>query len=166
MKKFLFSVTLSSALVLSACGGAEEEEQNADQNDTGTDETEQTEETTDEQEETEEDASDEKGSEEDLTSGVEEVQSTLNSLSETAENSSDNPEDIQSEGKKLEESWDAIEKQVEEEYPDDYTNIEESLYPLIDEAKADEPDTDSIQDLTEETQDKLDEFLSKIEKEE
>ncbi|WP_158736151.1 hypothetical protein [Alteribacillus sp. YIM 98480] len=167
MRTLLFSIILSFALLLAACGTAEED-QTAEENDNGADVTQEeseAEEDLEEDAEKDEDSNEEEGSEADLASGIEEVQSSLDSLNETAENASDNLENIQAEGEKVEENWDVIEDPVGEKYPDDYTNIEESLYPLIDEAKAEEPDTDTIQELTKETQDKLEEFLTKVEKE-
>ncbi|SDI27826.1 hypothetical protein [Alteribacillus bidgolensis] len=172
MKTFLFSIIVSFALFLGACGTVEEE-QTAEENDNGADVTEEEPETEDnhEEEDTEKDAEkdeeskEEEGSETDLASGIEEVQSNLDSLNKTVENASDNLENIHAEGEELEENWDVIEDQVGEKYPDDYTNIEKSLYPLIDEAKGEEPGTDTIQELIKETQDKLEEFLTKVEKE-
>jgi iron uptake system EfeUOB component EfeO/EfeM len=64
----------------------------------------------------------------------------------------------------IEEKWDKIEKQVEEKYPEDYEDIEKSLYPLIAEAKKDTPDSEKLKTLTEETKNKLNQFHEKINK--
>jgi len=65
-------------------------------------------------------------------------------------------------GKKLDEDWDLIEKQVEKQYPKDYKNIEDSLYPLINEAKKQNPSTKKLNALIPETTDKLIQFKEKV----
>lgn len=90
------------------------------------------------------------------------VVGTLKELKASVEDP-DNVGEIQKSGKVLEEHWDLVEKEIEEQYPDDYENIEESLYPLIAEAKKDEPDVDKMNTLIDETNGKLTEFTKKIE---
>ncbi|WP_227939604.1 hypothetical protein [Alkalihalobacillus deserti] len=157
MKKIFYLILLSLALVIAACNG-EEEEQQGQENNNNAEGTVQTEEQT-----KEENAYTKESADGDLSKGIEEVQTSVEDLNGIIEESPDVAEGIQSEGKKLEEKWGAIEDQVEEEYPDDYENIEQSLYPLIYEAQAVEPDTDTIQGLIEDTQEKLDNFLVKLE---
>ena len=100
------------------------------------------------------------GSEEmtNLEAGVDTVLSNLEELKNTLENSSDDVEAIKNQTMTLDENWDKMESQVEEEFPDAYKNIEESLYPLIDEGKKDEPDTDKMNELIDETMKKMTEF--------
>ncbi|WP_273833823.1 hypothetical protein [Guptibacillus sedimenti] len=100
------------------------------------------------------------GSEEmtNLEAGVDTALSNLEELKTTVENSSDDVETINEQTMTLEENWDKMESQVEEEFPDAYKNIEESLYPLIDEGKKDEPDTDKMTELIDETMMKMTEF--------
>ncbi|MGG3451149.1 hypothetical protein [Domibacillus aminovorans] len=91
------------------------------------------------------------------------VVGTLKELKASIEDP-DNVGEIQQAGKVLEEHWDLVEKEIEEQYPDDYENIEESLYPLIAEAKKDEPDVEKMKTLIDDTNGKLTEFLEKAEK--
>lgn len=100
------------------------------------------------------------GSEEtiDLEAGVDTALSNLEELKTTLENSNDDVKAINDQTMTLEENWDKMEAQVEQEFPDEYKNIEESLYPLIDEGKKDEPDTDKMTELIDETIMKLTEF--------
>ncbi|OAH52550.1 MULTISPECIES: hypothetical protein [Bacillaceae] len=91
------------------------------------------------------------------------VVGTLKELKASIEDP-DNVREIQQAGTVLEEHWDLVEKEIEEQYPDDYENIEESLYPLIAEAKKDEPDVEKMKTLIDETNGKITEFLEKAEK--
>ncbi|KGP91722.1 hypothetical protein N780_19035 [Pontibacillus chungwhensis BH030062] len=65
-------------------------------------------------------------------------------------------------GKKIDEAWDLIEEQVEEKNPEDYKNIEESLYPLIGEAQKPSPDLKKIEKLILETTQKLKDYQSTL----
>ncbi|WP_085524584.1 hypothetical protein [Tuberibacillus sp. Marseille-P3662] len=98
----------------------------------------------------------------DLVKGTETVLTIVQELKQTIETSPQAYSQINAKGKKIEENWDRIEKQVEERYPDDYTNIEESLYPLIAEAKKDQPNVDNLQRLVEETIEKLKHFKEQV----
>ncbi len=91
------------------------------------------------------------------------VVGTLKELKASIEDP-DNVGEIQQAGKVLEEHWDLVEKEIEEQYPDDYENIEKSLYPLIAEAKKDKPDVEKMKTLIDETNGKLTELLEKAEK--
>jgi iron uptake system EfeUOB component EfeO/EfeM len=93
---------------------------------------------------------------------VDDVVATVVELRSYAE-SADNSGQIQETGKSLEDNWDLVEGEIEEQYPDDYKNIEESLYPLIAEAKKDKPDPEKIKTLSDETNKKLTDFLEKAE---
>lgn len=97
-----------------------------------------------------------------LSSGSEEVIISLLELKANIETESENTEQIQTTGKDLEESWDSIEKQVEEQHPVEYKNIEESLYPLIAEIKKDQSDVEKIKQLTNDTTEKMRAFKEKI----
>ncbi|WP_203364344.1 hypothetical protein [Bacillus sp. REN10] len=98
----------------------------------------------------------------DLTNGISKVQTSLNELGEAVEQSSNKVRKIQILGQQLEENWDTIEKQVEEAYPADYKNIEESLYPLINEAKKDQPNIKNIKTLLTDTKKKINTFQETV----
>ena len=97
----------------------------------------------------------------DLEVGIDTALTNLNELKTTIENG-DDVEKINEQGMRLDSNWDKIEAQVEEKYPVDYKNIEESLYPLIDEAKKDEPDTEKLNELIKKTIMKMTEFKKKL----
>ena len=98
----------------------------------------------------------------DLDVGVDTALTNLDELKATLENSSDDIDTINEQTMTLEENWDKMEAQVEQEFPDEYKDIEESLYPLIDEGKKDEPDTDKMNKLIDETVMKMTEFKEKL----
>ncbi|OLN21768.1 hypothetical protein BTO30_12985 [Domibacillus antri] len=98
----------------------------------------------------------------DMPNALDNVLGTLQELKANAE-TPDEGEKIQSTGKQLEEHWDVIESQIEEQYPDDYENIEKSLYPLINETKKAQPDREKIKSLIDDTTAKLTDFLEKAE---
>lgn len=110
------------------------------------------------------DSSSDSGSEEtiDLDVGVDTALTNLDELKATLENSSDDITAINEQTKTLEENWDKMEAQVEQEFPEEYKDIEESLYPLIDEGKKDEPDTAKMNELIDETVMKMTEFKEKL----
>ncbi|WP_226659079.1 hypothetical protein [Pseudalkalibacillus hwajinpoensis] len=110
------------------------------------------------------DSSSDSGSEEtiDLDVGVDTALTNLDELKATLENSSDDIGAINEQTMTLEENWDKMEAQVEQEFPDEYKDIEESLYPLIDEGKKDEPDTGKMNELIDETVLKMTEFKEKL----
>ncbi|MCA0173912.1 hypothetical protein [Bacillus sp. RAR_GA_16] len=110
------------------------------------------------------DSSTDSGSEEtiDLDVGVDTALTNLDELKATLENSSDDIGAINEQTMTLEENWDKMEAQVEQEFPDEYKDIEESLYPLIDEGKKDEPDTGKMNELLDETVMKMTEFKEKL----
>ncbi|KZN98501.1 hypothetical protein [Pseudobacillus badius] len=97
----------------------------------------------------------------DLSGGLEEVSIALEELQSAIDTAPQNAAQLQASGKKAEEKWDAIEEQVEEAHPEDYKNIEESLYPLIDETKKDQPDAEKIKPLLTKTIEKLNAFQEK-----
>ncbi len=109
------------------------------------------------------DSSSDNGKEEtiNLDVGVDTALTNLDELKTTIENG-DAVEKINEQGMNLETTWDKIEAQVEEEFPDEYKNIEESLYPLIDEAKKDDPDTEKMNELIDKTIMKMTKFKEKL----
>ncbi|WLR50360.1 hypothetical protein LC040_13950 [Bacillus tianshenii] len=170
-KPLILATFLSTGIILAGCGG----------NDTETDVTTNEEETQTEQpaENAEEPAQDENMEEpasEDEASGnemegtddaalkedIDSVMASVKALREAAQGSKKDVAPINEKGKALEANWDGIEKQVEEQYPDQYKKIEESLYPLIEEAKKDTPDVEKIDSLIAETQDMLESFKDKL----
>ncbi|MEK3853888.1 hypothetical protein [Cytobacillus sp. FSL H8-0458] len=97
-----------------------------------------------------------------LLHGSDEVVAVLDELQANLENKAENSELIQKTGKDLEENWDEMEKKVEENFPEDYESIEESLYPLISESQKDQADSVKMQELVTETKEKLESFKEKL----
>lgn len=85
------------------------------------------------------------------------VQNVQNVLTELANhvNSSEGPEKIQEAGGHVENHWNLVKAEVEEQYPEDYAAITESITPLIDETKKNSPDTEKLTSLLDETNEKL-----------
>lgn len=52
---------------------------------------------------------------------------------------------------------------MEKQFPDQYTKIEENLYPLIDEAKKDEPDLIKVKEWAQSTLESLNGLTQNIE---
>ncbi|WP_052712244.1 hypothetical protein [Domibacillus indicus] len=96
----------------------------------------------------------------DLPNKLQNVQSMLLRLNTDLE-SPESSETIQETGGSLEEHWDLAEAQVEEQYPEDYAAIEKSLYPLIDEAKKDNPDLEKMKPLVEDADEKITSLIEK-----
>ncbi|WP_077324253.1 hypothetical protein [Virgibacillus siamensis] len=96
---------------------------------------------------------------EDLGNGVDSV---LSEVKELKKISADNVQKMKRSGNSLRESWDKIEKEVEENYLNYYMNIEHTLYPLIGETQKDTPDGDKVSKLCEITTRKLEAFKKKI----
>ncbi|MFF2498741.1 hypothetical protein [Peribacillus sp. NPDC058076] len=71
-------------------------------------------------------------------------------------------EKIQELGKEVSTTWDSIEKQVEDEYPDWYERIEKNLYPLIGESGNADKDLEKMKRLSEATKEDLQLFLEKV----
>ncbi|GGJ88886.1 hypothetical protein GCM10007063_09280 [Lentibacillus kapialis] len=97
-----------------------------------------------------------------LSEGIEKVLSSLHDLKNTAKSSTDDAKNLNEKGKALSESWEPIEKKIEKRNAEAYENIEKSLYPLISEAKKNQPDTGKVKQLVDETTDKLKQFKQKI----
>lgn len=96
---------------------------------------------------------------EDLKNGVDNVLSAVKKLKDVPAN---NTKKIKDAGEKLRESWDKIEKEVEEKYLNYYMNIEHTLYPLIDETQNADPNVEKISKLCDVTVRKLEAFKEKI----
>ncbi|WP_370223023.1 hypothetical protein [Cytobacillus sp.] len=97
-----------------------------------------------------------------LLNGSDEVMAVLDELQANLKNKAENSELIQKTGKDLEENWDEIEKKVEENFPEDYESIEESLYPLISESQKDQADSAKMKELVTVTKEKLESFKVKL----
>ncbi|KAB7704732.1 hypothetical protein F9802_16270 [Bacillus aerolatus] len=155
MRKFsyLFAVMVVMLLIVAGCGANEEEASPPN--------TEQPEEqvTTEGEEEA---AKQEEEKPADLSSGLDEVSTSLKDLQSNIETVPQDADQLKTAGKDVEEKWDAIEEQIEEQHPEDYKNIEESLYPLIDETKKDEPDVEKMKPLLTDTMKKIDAFKEKV----
>ncbi|MEM1504733.1 hypothetical protein RG959_15075 [Domibacillus sp. 8LH] len=96
----------------------------------------------------------------DLPSKIQNVQSMLDRVN-THIKSSESGEELQKAGESLEEHWDLAEAEVEEQYPEEYTAIEKSLYPLIAEAQKDSPDLQKMKPWVKDANDKLTALLEK-----
>ncbi|WP_404451022.1 hypothetical protein LG329_11820 [Virgibacillus necropolis] len=96
-----------------------------------------------------------------LTKGLDKVLVSLGEL-EKVVGDTENTEKRIAATKKLGEDWDQIEKQVEEKYPEDYENIEKSLYPLLAEAKKEYPNTANVRQLLEATTVKVEAFKRSV----
>ena len=99
-----------------------------------------------------------------IPEGVDIVVATIEELKGAIKLDPKNTEKLNKLSNKLNEKWDLIEKKVEDQYPEDYKNIERSLYPLIGEANKKSPDTEKIKKLIPETIDKLIKFKEKVTK--
>lgn len=99
---------------------------------------------------------------EDILRGTSEVITTTEELKELTESDENNSTEINQLGEEIEKRWDRIEKKVEMDYPEDYTHIEESLYPLIAMANREIPNKKQLHDLSKETLEKLENFKKKI----
>ncbi|MGP4105891.1 hypothetical protein [Virgibacillus sp. L01] len=100
---------------------------------------------------------------EDILRGTNEVITTTKELKKITASEEENTSEINKLGEEIENRWDRIEKKVEKEYPEDYTNIEKSLYPLIAMAKKETSNKKQLQDLSNQTLEKLTNFKHKIE---
>ncbi|MDQ0217325.1 hypothetical protein ELQ35_07695 [Peribacillus cavernae] len=107
-------------------------------------------------------AVDENGSENhaDIVLGVNKVLAKIKELDTNKDDNTD-AKSLNANGKQIEEEWDKIEKKVEKSFPEDYKNIEESLYPLIAELKKAEPDVAKVNEWSNQTKAKLDLFRMK-----
>ncbi|WP_077324421.1 hypothetical protein [Virgibacillus siamensis] len=151
MNKIFFVMLATLVLVTAGCGSGGEDQAKNEQNQTGTEEAKDTGQT-------------DKGGSSGLTSGVTDVQKSLDELKMVMQNNPDKTKKIQKIGKEAGEDWDEIEKQVEEKYPKAYENIEKSLYPLKAATKKDMPDKGKVKQLTSETLKKLQDFKKGLEK--
>ncbi|KKB33583.1 hypothetical protein [Bacillus thermotolerans] len=97
----------------------------------------------------------------DVISGSEKVSTSLQNLKDAVETDAEDVIQIQSIGNEIQESWDAIEKEVEAQQPEEYKDIEETLYPLINETQKEQPDVETIKQLTEDTAVKIEAFREK-----
>lgn len=104
----------------------------------------------------------EDGNKEEILRGTNEVIATLTELKQVTKMQENNINKVNQLGKEIEQKWDRIEKKVEEAYPQDYENIEKSLYPLIAIAKKETPDEKKLHDLSIETLEKLENFKQKL----
>ncbi|UOQ91531.1 hypothetical protein MUO14_13165 [Halobacillus shinanisalinarum] len=163
MKRYyVFSFILVLGLILGACGSPD----NQDNTDAPDQTNQQNSESPSGNEESsvepsEENGTDDEGEDTELAPGVDTVISSVEQLDSSLEDPEDvNP--INEKGKTLEEDWDRIEKKVEESFPDQYKKIEESLYPLINEAKKDQPDIEKMKEWVQPTLESLNELKQNI----
>ncbi|WP_064093443.1 hypothetical protein [Rossellomorea aquimaris] len=97
-----------------------------------------------------------------LKEGIESSKSSIEELKSILKNESSDTKKINDQGTVVEEQWDKIEDMVEEKYPEEYVSIEESLYPLIAEAKKAEPGIEQLKSLVEDTMKKMTTFQEKL----
>lgn len=97
-----------------------------------------------------------------LTEGLKKVLTSLDKLKTVTGDSTGETDTVQTSAETLGETWDQIEKQVEEKYPEDYERIENSLYPLLAEAKKDTPNLTSVLQFLDATTSKIKIFMDKV----
>ncbi|WP_085992139.1 hypothetical protein [Oceanobacillus senegalensis] len=146
---YSLSLFLVIGLILAGCGGESDNDENANATKQDSKET------------SEVNVAVVEGEDSDLTSGVNTVITSLKQLDSDIENT-DDVNTINESGKTLEEDWDRIEKKVEEKFPDQYIKIEETLYPLIAEAKKEEPDIKKMKEWIQTTLDSIDELKESL----
>ncbi|WP_408006391.1 hypothetical protein ACJROX_16995 [Pseudalkalibacillus sp. A8] len=151
----LLNFILILGLFLGACGSEENQENKNDP------EQSQNESESGQQDDQE---SEDRDPDEDLSSEIENFRGTVESMETTLDQSSDDVETLNENGKTIEEEWDMIEKKVEEQYPEHYEKVEESLYPLINEAQKEQPDVEKVDELTQATIDSLKDLQNTIDK--
>ncbi|MGP4062499.1 hypothetical protein [Halobacillus sp. H74] len=167
MKKYyLFSIILALGFILGACGSSDSQDNSKDNSDSTEQTSEQDSEATSGNADSSEGSSEENGNSDievdsDLSSGIDTVIASVDALDSSLKDSAA-VNTLNEKGKNLEEDWDSIEKKVEEQFPDQYEKIEKSLYPLINEAKKDEPDAEKMKELVEPTIDSLNELKQSI----
>lgn len=96
-----------------------------------------------------------------IKKGVGDVIQSIKGLESEISTKADS-EKIQEMGKEVSSTWDSIEKQVEDEYPDWYERIEKNLYPLIGESGNSDKDLEKIKRLSEATKEDLQLFLEEV----
>ncbi|MGW8426501.1 hypothetical protein ACWGJQ_13525 [Peribacillus simplex] len=96
-----------------------------------------------------------------IKKGVGDVIQSIKGLESEISTEADS-EKIQERGKEISSTWDSIEKQVEEEYPDWYERIEKNLYPLIGESGNPDKDLEKINRLSEAAKEDLQLFLGEV----
>ncbi|AXN41051.1 hypothetical protein CN689_02265 [Peribacillus butanolivorans] len=96
-----------------------------------------------------------------IKNGVDEVLQSINALEQEV-SVGEGSAKIQEIGKEISSTWDSIEKQVEEAYPDWYERIEKNLYPLIGESGNPEKDIKKINKLSKATKEDLQLFLEEV----
>ncbi|MGG3494237.1 hypothetical protein ABES08_00105 [Peribacillus simplex] len=96
-----------------------------------------------------------------IKKGVDDVIQSIKELESEISTEADSGE-IQEMGKEISSTWDSIEKQVENEYPDWYERIEKNLYPLIGESGNPDKDLEKIKRLSEATKEDLQLFLEEV----
>lgn len=163
MKKYyLFSIILALGLILGACGSSESQNNSDSTEQTSEQDSEATSGNAESSEgSSEENSSSDEGKDTELASGIDTVIASVEDLNSSLEDSAD-VNTLNEQGKTLEEDWDSIEKKVEEQFPDQYEKIEKSLYPLIDEAKKDEPDVEKMKEWIKPTLDSLNELKQSV----
>ncbi|MCA1010687.1 hypothetical protein [Halobacillus halophilus] len=167
MKKYyLFSIIIALSFILGACGSSDSEDSSQNNSDSEEQTSEQDSEATSGNADSSEGSSEENGSSDeemdsDLSSGIDTVIGSVEDLDSSLKDSAE-VNTLNEKGKTLEEDWDSIEKKVEEQFPDQYEKIEKSLYPLINEAKKDEPDVEKLKELVKPTIDSLDELKQSV----
>ncbi|MFE3974399.1 MULTISPECIES: hypothetical protein [unclassified Peribacillus] len=96
-----------------------------------------------------------------IKKGVDDVIQSIKGLESEISTEADSVK-IQEMGKEISSTWDSIEKQVEDEYPDWYERIEKNLYPLIGESGNPDKDLEKIKRLSEATKEDLQLFLEEV----
>lgn len=96
-----------------------------------------------------------------IKNGVNTVLKSISTLDQEVNARADSAK-IQEIGKEISSSWDTIEKQVEDQYPDWYERIEKNLYPLIGESGNPVKNVEKIKQFSKATKADLQSFMEEV----
>ncbi|MDC3417363.1 hypothetical protein [Aquibacillus salsiterrae] len=98
----------------------------------------------------------------DIVTGTEKVLSLIETFEDVLEDEPNNRSKIKRLGKEIGQQWQVIEKSVEKKYPEEYDDIEKSLYPLLVLSQEESPYVTKLLELSEQVEKKLDDLLDMI----
>ncbi|MBN8209051.1 hypothetical protein JI666_09875 [Bacillus sp. NTK071] len=101
-------------------------------------------------------------SEVNLDVGIDTVLTDLDSLNTALENSSEDSSKINELGTQLQSHWDLFDQKLKEEYPKDYTAINDTITPLIEEAAKEEVDIEKTRMLLDEAVETVTKFKDEV----
>ncbi|TKD72340.1 hypothetical protein [Pseudalkalibacillus hwajinpoensis] len=101
-------------------------------------------------------------SEVNLDVGIDTVLTDLDSMNSALENSSEDSSKINELGTQLQSHWDLFDQKLKEEYPEDYSAINEEITPLIEESTKDEVDIEKTKTLLDEAVETVTKFKDEV----